>query len=195
MFANHQDFKVAHTAGVKEAHPNQQISRYNPDGKTYRGTSNKMPTLDPEDPVDNAIRFGPEHDQSYEQNFDKEELKRVAAKAISSLPKREQQVIKLHIWYGLSLEEIGKRLGVTKERIRQIEARALRMLKHPERSTDLKSFAQEDSKKTVTNPQPTQHEWDAMVRSIGQRAKAGPLKTVRDPHTGRTRNVPAKPNK
>jgi hypothetical protein len=60
-------------------------------------------------------------------------------------------------------------------------------------SADLKSFAEQDSKKIMTNPQPTQGEWDAMVRRIGQRAKAGPMVTVRDPETGRTRNIPVKP--
>jgi RNA polymerase sigma factor (sigma-70 family) len=175
--------------GVAEAHPNQQIARYKPDGTTYRGTANKMPTLDPEDPVHNATRFGPEHDQSYEQDFDKEGLKRVAANAIASLPKIEQQIIKLHMWHGVSLDEIGKRLGVSQSRVRQIEEKALSKLRA---SADLKSFAEQDSKKIMTNPQPTQGEWDAMVRRIGQRAKAGPMVTVRDPETGRTRNIPTK---
>jgi RNA polymerase sigma factor (sigma-70 family) len=191
-YSTAQSTKVAsgNRPPVSEAHPNQQIARYKPDGTTYRGTANKMPTLDPEDPAHNAIRFGPEHDSSYEQDFDKEGLKRVAAKAIASLPKIEQQIIKLHMWHGVSLDEIGKRLGVSKSRVRQIEEKALSKLRA---SSDLKSFAEQDSKKTMTNPQPTQGEWDAMVRRIGQRAKAGPMVTVRDPETGRTRNIPVKP--
>jgi hypothetical protein len=146
-----------------------------------------MPTLDPEDPAHKAVRFGPEHEQSYEQDFDKQELKRVAARAIDSLPKIQRVVMIMRLWHDLTLEQIGKRLGLSKDRIRQIEIQALRKIRRDE----LKSFAEQDSKKTRPNPQPTQGEWDRMVRSIGQRAKAGPLVTVRDPETGRTRNVPA----
>jgi hypothetical protein len=71
-----QTGKKVKEQGVAEAHPNQQAARYNPNGTTYRGSYNKMPTLDPEDPVHYADRYGPEHDQPYEMDFDKEELNR-----------------------------------------------------------------------------------------------------------------------
>ena len=70
----------------------------------------------------------------------KEEIKSV----LSTLQPREQQVLELR--FGLidgtcyTLEEVGKRFNVTRERIRQIEAKALRKLRHPSRSKKLKDF-------------------------------------------------------
>ena len=63
---------------------------------------------------------------------------------LDSLTPREQKVLKLR--FGLedgrarTLEEVGKEFDVTRERIRQIEAKALRKLRHPSRSKKLKDF-------------------------------------------------------
>ncbi len=71
-------------------------------------------------------------------------LKEELEKALESLTDRERQVIKLR--FGLedgrarTLEEVGKEFNVTRERIRQIEAKALRKLRHPTRSKRLKDF-------------------------------------------------------
>lgn len=63
---------------------------------------------------------------------------------VSTLTEREQRVIKLRFgWYDgrpRTLEEVGKEFNVTRERIRQIEAKALRKLRHPNRSRKLKDF-------------------------------------------------------
>lgn len=73
-------------------------------------------------------------------------LKEAIFKSLQSLSKKEQEVIKLR--YGLdgidplSLKDIGKRFNLTKERIRQIEKKAIRRLKHPSRSQALKDFLQ-----------------------------------------------------
>ncbi len=70
----------------------------------------------------------------------KEEIKDV----LKTLQKREQEVLELR--FGLidgtsyTLEEVGKRFNVTRERIRQIEAKALRKLRHPSRAKKLKDF-------------------------------------------------------
>jgi RNA polymerase primary sigma factor len=71
-------------------------------------------------------------------------LKQELAEALSTLNDREREVIKLR--FGLedgtprTLEEVGKEFNVTRERIRQIEAKALRKLRHPNRSRKLKEF-------------------------------------------------------
>ena len=70
----------------------------------------------------------------------KEEIKSV----LSTLQPREQQVLELR--FGLidgtsyTLEEVGRRFNVTRKRIRQIEAKALRKLRHPSRAKKLKDF-------------------------------------------------------
>ncbi len=63
---------------------------------------------------------------------------------LTTLTPREEKVIKMR--FGLedgierTLEEVGQRFAVTRERIRQIEAKALRKLRHPSRSRKLKAF-------------------------------------------------------
>ena len=63
---------------------------------------------------------------------------------VSTLTEREQRVIKLRFGWDdgrpRTLEEVGKEFNVTRERIRQIEAKALRKLRHPNRSRKLKDF-------------------------------------------------------
>ena len=63
---------------------------------------------------------------------------------LATLTPREEQVLRLRFGLGektdYTLEEVGQRFAVTRERIRQIEAKALRKLRHPSRSKRLKSF-------------------------------------------------------
>ncbi|MDR3168054.1 MAG: RNA polymerase sigma factor RpoD [Treponema sp.] len=63
---------------------------------------------------------------------------------LSTLPAREQEVLKMRFGlddgYSLTLEEVGLYFNVTRERIRQIEAKALRRLRHPQRSRRLKDY-------------------------------------------------------
>ena len=69
-----------------------------------------------------------------------EQLKTV----LSTLPPREQEVLKMRFGledgYSLTLEEVGLYFNVTRERIRQIEAKALRRLRHPRRSSGLRDY-------------------------------------------------------
>ena len=71
-------------------------------------------------------------------------LKEQLASIIASLSDREQKIIKMRFGIGgerpHTLEEVGAEFSVTRERIRQIEAKALRKLKHPTRSKRLKDF-------------------------------------------------------
>ena len=74
-------------------------------------------------------------------------LKDNIKKALDALTPRESQVLKMRFGIGMStdhtLEEVGKQFDVTRERIRQIEAKALRKLRHPSRSEQLRSFTDE----------------------------------------------------
>ncbi|WP_019000962.1 RNA polymerase sigma factor RpoD [Succinimonas amylolytica] len=71
-------------------------------------------------------------------------LRDITEKALSGLSPREARVIRMRFGIGMNsdhtLEEVGKQFDVTRERIRQIEAKALRKLRHPSRSTALRSF-------------------------------------------------------
>ena len=71
-------------------------------------------------------------------------LKEQVEEVLNTLTDRERRVLELR--FGLldgrsrTLEEVGRDFGVTRERIRQIEAKALRKLRHPSRSRKLKDF-------------------------------------------------------
>ena len=109
-----------------------------------------------QDPVSLETPIG-EEDDSHLGDFIKDEsslspeeyatneiLKEEIRSVLSTLQPREQQVLELR--FGLidgtcyTLEEVGKRFNVTRERIRQIEAKALRKLRHPSRAKKLKDF-------------------------------------------------------
>ncbi len=71
-------------------------------------------------------------------------LRETCTKILSSLTPREERVLRMRFGIGMNtdhtLEEVGQQFNVTRERIRQIEAKALRKLKHPSRSRRLRSF-------------------------------------------------------
>lgn len=71
-------------------------------------------------------------------------LKETCTRILSSLTPREERVLRMRFGIGMNtdhtLEEVGQQFNVTRERIRQIEAKALRKLKHPSRSKRLRSF-------------------------------------------------------
>ncbi len=74
-------------------------------------------------------------------------LKEVTTNMLSSLTPREERVLRMRFGIGMAtdhtLEEVGKQFSVTRERIRQIEAKALRKLQHPKRSKTLKTFVED----------------------------------------------------
>lgn len=59
---------------------------------------------------------------------------RVVAYVLSTLTEREGGVLRLRVWQDYTLEEVAQVYGVTRERVRQIEAKALRKLRHPSRT-------------------------------------------------------------
>jgi RNA polymerase primary sigma factor len=74
-------------------------------------------------------------------------LKELTSQILSSLTSREERVLRMRFGIGMvtdyTLEEVGKQFSVTRERIRQIEAKALKKLQHPKRAKLLKSFLQD----------------------------------------------------
>ena len=74
-------------------------------------------------------------------------LKETTTRVLASLTAREERVLRMRFGIGMNtdhtLEEVGKQFSVTRERIRQIEAKALRKLKHPSRSRRLRSFLEQ----------------------------------------------------
>ncbi|MDQ6950294.1 MAG: RNA polymerase sigma factor RpoD [Mariprofundales bacterium] len=72
-------------------------------------------------------------------------LKCATLGVLDGLTSREEKVLRMRFGIGMNtdhtLEEVGKQFGVTRERIRQIEAKALRKLRHPSRSQELKTFS------------------------------------------------------
>ncbi len=74
-----------------------------------------------------------------------EALQNAVLNVLDGLTPREEKVLRMRFGIGMNtdhtLEEVGKQFGVTRERIRQIEAKALRKLRHPTRSQELKTFS------------------------------------------------------
>ena len=75
-------------------------------------------------------------------------LREATTRVLSSLTPREERVLRMRFGIGMNtdhtLEEVGQQFNVTRERIRQIEAKALRKLRHPSRSEQLRSFLMDD---------------------------------------------------
>jgi RNA polymerase primary sigma factor len=72
------------------------------------------------------------------------DLRETTTRMLASLTPREERIVRMRFGIGMNsdhtLEEVGQQFAVTRERIRQIEAKALRKLKHPSRSKVLRSF-------------------------------------------------------
>jgi len=84
-----------------------------------------------------------------------EGLRETTQSVLSSLTAREAKVLRMRFGIDINtdhtLEEVGKQFDVTRERIRQIEAKALRKLRHPSRSETLRSFLEGGSGTTNSN--------------------------------------------
>ena len=69
------------------------------------------------------------------------EVKNAITKVLLTLTPREERVIRERFFHGKTLEEVGQTFSVTRDRIRQIQEKALRKMKHPSRSEVLKEVA------------------------------------------------------
>ena len=89
---------------------------------------------------DQVMALLPLSETTYIQDFDKKDLEEVMEAALSTLNRRESKVLHLRYKQGLLLEEIAEKFDITIERVRQIESKALRNLRHPSTSSLLKPF-------------------------------------------------------
>ena len=102
---------------------------YNPDGTTYRGSYNKMPTLnDPNDIYNRAERV-PYKDPAGEEPEIDDSIKQIIQNGLDRLTDDQRKVLILRFWYDMTLQQIGDRFDLSKDRIRQIEAKGLRRLR------------------------------------------------------------------
>jgi RNA polymerase sigma factor (sigma-70 family) len=121
---------------ILEANPNQQLALYNPHGKTYRGEP--LPQIDPDDILQRGTstdhvrhRDLAQHQEldTPETDLNRRQIAQLIQTNLHRLNDRQQQVIHLRFWEGLTLEQTARRMGVSTERVRQIEAKTLRLLR------------------------------------------------------------------
>ena len=107
----------------------------------YKGTKKDLlDVVETVEYVDNFADDGPTAEDAVHLS----ELKTAVTAALETLKPREERVLRMRVGIGLdtdyTLEEVGKKFSVTRDRIRQIEAKALRKLKHPSLARNLRSF-------------------------------------------------------
>lgn len=121
---------------ISEAHPNQQISVYNPDSTTYR--QQKLPNTDSADmyskgePVRYDLKKHSDinHPDEKLDPYEKKELQKLIRDKINLLTPRERQIITFRFFKDKTLEEVAKIFNISRDRVRQIEAKAMRKLRH-----------------------------------------------------------------
>lgn len=78
-------------------------------------------------------------------NYEREDMSKILLKVLDTLPEREAGILKMRFGIGysspLTLEEVGKRYSLTRERVRQIEASALKKMRNPIRANKLRDYA------------------------------------------------------
>lgn len=137
---------------TKSGRARQQASLYNTDGETYRGhlmpdvsdkditqKSQQVPRVSHQDLVTQQDDLNDPIEKT-ELDIDRKKLQQLIKRQIKTLKPIEQEVLIDRYWHELPLSKIGQRLKLSVERIRQIEAKALRKLRHPSRSADTKPF-------------------------------------------------------
>jgi len=125
---------------LKEAHPNQQLSIYNPDGPTYR--QEKMPSYDIDDIYSRGqlVDLDPEvgdinAPEDHLDAAEKANLKKILKQYMDKLSPVERNVLMMRYYQDHTLDSAGKILGATPERVRQIEARAMRKIRQLDKGT------------------------------------------------------------
>jgi RNA polymerase primary sigma factor len=108
--------------------------------KTFRHS--RLPTLEP-DPIDSAEPFDiGKHDQTTDRGPDIDitdaQVRAKVTQMLLTLPPKMERILRERFFQGMTLEQLSKKYGLSRERLRQIEGKALRMLKHPVRSNTLR---------------------------------------------------------
>jgi RNA polymerase sigma factor (sigma-70 family) len=133
--------KLAHTARYTQA------ARQDPDYQYYGGkrTLDEPVPMQPQKPV--AIPDTSSVEKT-EHNIEMAQVRKILSQQISTLPDNAQKVLKMRYWMGMSLADIARSMGLSPERIRQIEAKGLRMLRHPTRTGQLSYYANQQKQGT-----------------------------------------------
>ena len=131
--------------GTRYQTDKRRLAMYNPDSDSYMGKS--MPSrYKKSDPIDAADEIPADLTVDGDPNSEimKQDLKKVLAKALKSLEPEEAKILMMRFSDNMTLDAIGKELGVSANRVRQIHDKALRKLKHPSRSGELRGFLNND---------------------------------------------------
>jgi len=131
---------------VNEANPRQQAALYNPNGTTYRGSYNKMPTLG-DNPFDiytkgKAQSLDTLGDQPSDEPEMDDSIKRLIKSRIDLLTGKQRQMIHMHYWQDMSTREIAQKLGYSAPYITHVIAAGLRKLKTATPEYDPESLRQ-----------------------------------------------------
>ena len=98
-------------------------------------------------------------DPDQDRTQDQLDICRLITEALDTLSLREAKVLQLRYFADCTFEEIGNMYGVTRERIRQIESKALRKMKHPSRFDHLRQYHDLFSEKQIKTKKPNSWVW------------------------------------
>jgi len=108
---------------------------------TFRGLARGFNRVDTADvPMETLIGCEEAYQLPAPDPVDTSDMSNALCEAINTLTTREKTVIECYFYKGQSLEETGREIRATRERVRQLLAKALRKLRHPKRVRDLKSI-------------------------------------------------------
>lgn len=153
----HGDFRDRAAAEAKAAELNRSgvneagktlPKNYNPNGKTFKGPGNPMPKFDPNDAMmqgdydhlDTVSATNQGGIDDVETKIDRNRLRALIRASVKSLSPVEKEVLNLRYWHDQTLAQVSNTMGVSSERIRQIEAKSLRKLRDPASSEPLKKY-------------------------------------------------------
>ena len=132
---------------LKNVATRTQAAKYDPEYQYYGGKNplQEPVPMQPQRPV--AIPDTSSIEKT-ERNIEMGQLRKILSQQIQTLPDNAQKVLKMRYFMGMSLADIARSMGLSPERIRQIEAKGLRMLRHPTRTGQLSYYANQTKQGT-----------------------------------------------